>query len=316
MNIVNSLVRTAKTVGRALKNAAPEIAVVGGTIGLVTAAVIACKETPKAMKVVEEHQEKVETVEQALENGVTSAGEDYTEEDAKHDKTMIFVQDGLQLVKVYAPAVILATVSIVSIFAGGRIFRKRITALTGAYALLEQNFSKYRNGVIDKFGKDIDRELRYGIKKELHEKAETDENGNTKTEVEEVETTNYDGYSDYARFFDESSPYWQKNGGMNLSFLVAQQSFATDKLKRDGVLFLNDVYTMLGIPRTAQGQQVGWVYDPDRTDIDSYVDFGISEVMRNKKRYQEFVRDYERSLLLDFNCDGSILNKFVKYDRI
>lgn len=316
MNIVNSLARTAKTVGRALKNAAPEIAVVGGTIGLVTAAVIACKETPKAMKVVEEHQEKVETVEQALENGVTSAGEDYTEEDAKHDKTMIFVQDGLQLVKVYAPAVILATVSIVSIFAGGRIFRKRITALTGAYALLEQNFSKYRNGVIDKFGKDIDRELRYGIKKELHEKAETDENGNTKTEVEEVETTNYDGYSDYARFFDESSPYWQKNGGMNLSFLVAQQSFATDKLKRDGVLFLNDVYTMLGIPRTAQGQQVGWVYDPDRTDIDSYVDFGISEVIRNKKRYQEFVRDYERSLLLDFNCDGSILNKFVKYDRI
>ena len=61
---VDGLVRAFSKLGRIIKGAAPEIAIVAGTVGLVTAGVIACKETPKAMKTVEEHPTKIATVEE------------------------------------------------------------------------------------------------------------------------------------------------------------------------------------------------------------------------------------------------------------
>ena len=65
---------------------------------------------------------------------------------------------------------------------------------------------------------------------------------------------------------------------MNLMFLRRQQDAATDRLKANGYLFLNDVYDMLGIQRTKAGQIVGWVYDEKNPIGDNYVDFGIYDV--------------------------------------
>lgn len=313
---INGIKRVLSSAGRTLKNISPEIAIVGGTVGLITAAVLACKETPKAMKVVDEHKNKIDVVEKALETGETEAGETYSEEDAKHDKVMIFVQDGLQLIKVYAPSIILAALSVASVFAGGKIFRNRITALTGAYALLENNFKSYRDGVIEKFGKDIDKELRYKTKDEVVEVTSKDENGKEKTELKNVKTTKYDGYSDYARIFDEYNKNWRKDGPRNLMFLEHQQLYANDRLRSEHVLFLNDVYVALGFPRTPEGQLVGWVWDPDDDTIDCKVDFGIEHILKDKDKFEEIMYDQERSFLLDFNCDGRILEKFTKFDRI
>lgn len=315
MNVINGIVRVAKNVGRALKSAAPEIAIVTGTVGLVTAGVIACKQTPKAMAVAKEHNEKVDICDKCLEDGVTSTGDEYTADDHKKDRAMIFTQDALAMAKVYAIPLIIAALSVTSIFAGGRIFRKRLTALGGAYALLESTFAKYRKGVIDKFGEDVDKELKYGFKKELVEEKSVDENGKENSEIKEETVTDYDGYSQYARFFDETCPDWEKDGGKNLSFLINQQKWANDRLFREHVLFLNDVYTSLGIPRTAQGQYAGWIYDPSNPNIDSYVDFGIQDVIRDKAKFKDFMKDRERSILLDFNCDGNILHKFEKFDK-
>lgn len=313
---ISKVTRLFCKMGRGLKNAAPEIAIVGGVVGMVGAAVIACKETPKAMKQIEEHKEKMKIVDDSLENGVTAAGETYSEEDAKHDRTMILVQDGLQIVKTYAPALILATVSIVSILAGGKIFRKRVTALTSAYALLESRFGKYRDGVIEKFGADIDKELRYGVKNTLVEEKTTDENGNEKTEVKEAKTTTYNGYSDYARIFDETNPYWQKDGKFNLTFLQTRETWMCDKLRIKGVLFLNEVYEELGFERTPEGQLVGWVYDPSNPMTDNYVSFGLTDIYRDKDLVNNIMHNRERSFMLDFNCDGRILEKFAKFEKV
>lgn len=314
--IVNAVTRVATKAGRAIKGAAPEIAMVSGTIGLVVASVVACKQTPKAMKIVEEHKEKLETVAKAEETGVTEAGEEYSADDAKHDRSIIFAQDGMQLVKTYGPAVLIALVSVAAIFCGGKIFRKRLTAITGAYALLEQNFGKYRKGVIDKFGKDIDRELRLGTKKELIETEEVDEKGNKKTVVEEVTTTDYDGHSQYAIFFDECCTKWVNDGGRNLSFLIDLQKDFNNRLVAHGAVFLNDVYVALGHPRTKEGQRAGWIYEPSNPNRDNYIDFGISEVIRNRTSVKEFMKNHEKSLLLDFNVDGDIYNDFEKYDKL
>ena len=304
MNI-SCITRALSKVGRVLKKASPEIAIVGGTVGLVVAGVIACKETPKAMAVVDDANHKREIIDTASEKGELVNGDAYTPDDYKHDRAIVLGQEALGLVKVYAPAMILATLSIASIFVGGKIFKQRLTTVTAAYGLLEQRFAKYRNGVIEKFGADMDKELRYGIKKELVEKKDDD----GKTVVEEAATSTYNGYSDYARFFDETNPNWHKDGNWNLNFIRLQQEWATNKLIREGILFLNDVYRMLGFDRTPEGQLVGWVYDPSNKNIDSYVDFGLTPIIKNPDKMWDVINNHERSFLLDFNCDGRVLEK-------
>lgn len=306
--------RVAAKVGRALKNAAPEIAVVAGTVGLVTAGIVACKQTPKAMQVIERHKESTKILETAAEKGVTEAGEAYTPADFKKDKQIIFGQDAGEIIRIYSIPVLIAILSVTSIFAGGHVFRKRITALTGAYALLESNFSKYRKSVIEKFGKDIDQEIRLGTSKELVEETVIDEDGNEKTEMKEVTKSTYDGYSMYARIFDETNPEWEKDARFNFALLQAREKWWNDKLKTNGFVFLNDVYEDLGFERTPEGQLVGWIYDPDDKSIDSVIDFGLLPIIKDKNQYNNVLRDRERSFVLDFNCDGRILEKFKKYD--
>ena len=65
---------------------------------------------------------------------------------------------------------------------------------------------------------------------------------------------------------------------------------------------------MLGIPATRAGQQVGWIYDKNDPNKDNFVDFGIYDTNRPSNR--DFVNGYERTILLDFNVDGNILNEF------
>lgn len=110
--------------------------------------------------------------------------------------------------------------------------------------------------------------------------------------------------SAYARFFDESCPAWTKNSEYNLTYLKQQQVYANDLLKIRGYMFLNEVYDMLGMPRTKAGQVVGWIYDAENSTGDNYIEFDIYSEC-NKR----FVNGHDRIALLDFNVDGIILDK-------
>ena len=48
--------------------------------------------------------------------------------------------------------------------------------------------------------------------------------------------------SQFARFFDEYNPSWNKTAEYNLLFLRGQQAHANDLLHARGYLFLNEVY--------------------------------------------------------------------------
>ena len=122
--------------------------------------------------------------------------------------------------------------------------------------------------------------------------------------IEQTEEKSERSFSQYARFFDESCFEWSKDAEYNLMFLKHQQTQANALLKSRGYLFLNEVYDMLGIPRTKEGQVVGWIYDKDNPIGDNYVDFGIYDNPNH-----EFVNGYARSTMLDFNVDGVILDK-------
>ena len=281
---------------------------VAGIAGTVASTVMACKATTKVSQIMENKNKQVEMVHNCLAmSKIEDEDVEYTEEDSKKDLTIIYTQTGVQLFKLYAPAIALGALSITSIVAGHRILKKRNIALAAAYAVVDKGFKDYRKNVVERFGETLDKELRYGIKAKEIEEVVVDEKGKEKIEKKTVNVVdNSNEISEFARFYDDGNAGWQKDPEYNLMFLRKQQEYANDVLRTKGYLFLNDVYEWLGIPRSKAGQVVGWIYDEKNPVGDNYVDFGIYNINRESNR--NFVNGYERSILLDFNVDGPIMD--------
>lgn len=290
-------------VGFKLKKNSPEILVVSGIVGVVVAAVMACKATTKVPEVLEEANDALADIH------AKEKDKKQPEETTRKEVTVVYIRAGLKFVKLYGPSVALGALSIAGILTSNNILKKRNIELAAAYATIDKGFKAYRKRVIERFGEEVEKELRYDIKEKEIEETVTDENGEEKTVKKTINVTGYDGVSEYAKFFDESSPLWEKDAEMNLINLNAAQKTANRQLRLKGHLFLNEVYDLLGIPRTRAGQVVGWLYRPDDPDCigDNKVCFGIHNANREKNR--DFVNGYERSILLDFNVDGDILHR-------
>ena len=303
--IINSVSYNAHRIGFKIKKASPQIMVVAGVVGVVTSTVMACKATTKVNDILEETRKQVDDVHNVLDSDVVSEDE-YNNDDAKKDLAIIYTQTGVKLIKLYAPSVIVGALSITGILASHKILKKRNVALTAAYATIDRSFKEYRGRVVERFGKELDRELRYNIKAQEIEEKTVDKDGNETIEKKTISVVDPNMYSDYARIFDNGSMGWTKDPEYNLMFLKLQQNQANDRLRAQGYLFLNDVYDMLGIPRTKAGQIVGWIYDEENPVGDNFVDFGIYDIYNEKAC--DFVNGRERSIVLDFNVDGNILD--------
>ena len=304
--IMNTLTRKFYRVGFKFKKHSPEILVGAGVVGVVASAVMACKATTKLDDVLAETKDTVDKIHDVTEHPEKiPEGKEYTVEDSKKDLTIVYTQAGVKLVKLYGPAVVLGTVSIAAIIGGHHILRKRNIALAAAYTAVDKGFKEYRGRVLERFGEEVDRELRYNIKAKEIEKTVTDANGKETVVKETDDVADPNLTSDYARFFDDGCTGWTKDPEFNLMFLKDQQRYANDLFKSKGHLFLNEVYDMLGIPRTQAGQVVGWIYDEKNPIGDNFIDFGIYDIADERKR--SFVNGYERTILLDFNVDGNIL---------
>ncbi|MDO4292097.1 MAG: DUF6353 family protein [Eubacteriales bacterium] len=307
VEIVKNAARVFNKTGLKIRKASPEILVVAGVVGVVASAVMACRATTKVNKVLDETKETIDAIHEATEKKVTKANEDYTPEDAKNDLRITYLHTGLKFVRLYGPSVLLGTVSIASILGSHHILYKRNRGLAAAYTGLLTGYKEYRSRVIERFGEAVDKELKYNIKAQKFEEISVDSETGKETKAKiTVNVADPNTYSEYARFYDDGCKCWEKDPEYNLVFLKAQQQYANDKLHADGYLFLNDVYDMLGIPRTKAGQVVGWIYDEKNPVGDNFVDFGIYDINRPSNR--DFVNGYERTILLDFNVDGSILD--------
>ena len=283
-----------------LKKHSPGILVVAGIAGTVVSAVLACKATTKVAEILDETKGTLDTIHEGMETGAIN-GQEYTNEDGKKDTVVVYAQTGMKLAKLYGPAIILGTLSITSILASNNILRKRNVALGAAYAAIDKSFKEYRGRVIERFGEQVDTELKYDIKAKKFEEIEVDpETGKEKKVKKTVMVADPNLQSDYAVYFDSKSRNYETNPDYNRMFLKAQQAFANDKLQTRGHLFLNEVLDDLDLPRTPAGQIVGWTKDGP----DGYVNFRIVEVERETEDGR-----HEPALLLDFNVEGNIWEK-------
>lgn len=295
-----------------LKKHSPEIFVAAGVIGVVTSAVMACRATTKVGEILDKTKEDLEAIHKCEEDD--SLEEQYSSEDAKKDLTIVYVQTGVKIAKLYGPSVILGALSITSILASNTILRKRNIALSAAYTAVAKDFKGYRSRVIERFGAEVDRELKYNLKaKKFEETVVDEETGKEKKVKKNGFVVSPSDISGYARFFEKYTldgegnsilnPHWESNNEYNLMFIKAQERYANDLLRAKKRVFLNEVYEMLGLPPSKAGQMVGWVYKPENPEGDNYIDFGLYS---DNLSYSDYVNGFDPAILLDFNVDGNI----------
>lgn len=302
--IMANLTRTFNRTGLKLKKHSPEILLAAGVVGVVASGVMACKATLKVEEIIDDAKHKIDTIHEVSAD--PTMAEKYSEEDSKKDLAIVYTQTAVKLVKLYGLSVALAGVSLGCIIGSNRILNKRNVALAAAYATVDKGFKEYRGRVIERFGKELDKELKYGIKAKEIEEVSVDEKGKEVSTKSTVEVMDPNSYSPYSIIFDDGNTGWDPDPELTKYFLIQQQNWANDRLKAKGHLFLNEVYDMLGAKRTKAGAQVGWVYDEKNPVGDNYVDFGIFDIYNPKSR--DFVNGYEKVIVLDFNVDGVILD--------
>lgn len=279
---------------------APKVLFVGGVVGMVGSTVLACRATLKLEEVLDEIEHN-KSVAMATKDRVDNPQQDtgsvtYSDKEYQRDLHIINVRGVAAIAKLYAPAVLLGAASICALTKSHNLLQDRNLALTAAYAAVDGAFNRYRERVIDRFGQEVDDELRYDSEQIDIVDEETGE------VLSSVRVTDAPG-SAYKRWYDkESSPNWSQWPDVNMTFLRNVQNWSNDRLKAKGHLFLNEVYDALGLSHTTAGAVVGWRWD--KNSGDDFVDFGILD----GENINEFFNGREGAILLDFNVDGVIYN--------
>lgn len=273
MNISPTLQRTISRTGLKLSKYSPQILTAVGIAGLVTAGIIAAKNTLKLEETLDNSKNRLEIVKEHPE--ATQA-----------DINKAYAKNIFDLAKLYAVPVTLSAASIVSILVGHNILHKRNLALVAAYKGLEQAFSEYRKRVVEEYGEDVDEKFRYGIR----DVTEVGEDGK-KVKTQAVNPPS----SDYLMEFGPDNDNWSGNFEHNMFYVTRAQNYFNDLLQVKGHVFLQDVTRHLGMPDSKVGAVTGWVYDQNTGD--DYIDFGIKDLQES-----------HGYILLDFNVDGVILD--------
>lgn len=184
-----------------LRKESPHIFFVGGIIGSIAGTVLACRATLKLSDTLEEIESDIKAAKILREDN---------SEDWRQDAVYIYARAGLQLGKLYGPAVIVSAASIAALTGSHVQLTRRNAALMAAYGVLQQAYEDYRERVKAELGEEKENELYLGMKEEKRGK-------------EIVKVVDPNKWSPYARFFDEGSQFWRKDAEMNFLYVRCQQ---------------------------------------------------------------------------------------------
>lgn len=286
MNL-NAITKVGRKILTKLDKHSPEILVVTGIACVVTSVVTACVATTHLEEAIEETHADLDKV-------------DLHVKPRKIDYLKAYIRGGWRFVKLYGPSGALLIVGVVCIGRGHVILKGRYLGATAACTSLQEAYNRYRQNVREEFGEEAEKNVYNGLTKDGKPK---EDGGVVLSPTKGVIVNPGIHGSPYAVFFDESSTRWSKNAEFNKLTLSMLQEYANQLYNQQGHMFLNEVYDMLGVPRTQAGTVVGWIKGAG----DDYIDFGIDNPLNEKAR--DFVNGYERSILLDFNVDGLIYDK-------
>lgn len=212
-------------VGLLLKKNSPTILTGLGIVGFVSTVVVACKETPKAITLMEEEQER----------------QDRNEESGPVAKAKMIVS----VAPAYLPAVGLGIVSAGCIIGANHVNLQRNAAFVTAYGMLAKEFSEYQGSVAEKFGK----------KKfdELHDEFVTKDVKNAAVDDDKY----IDAGCGNERCFEKYSGRYFRSDAEHLRKI--ENEINQDMLNDDlSSISLNSVYDHMNLPDIKKGDLIGW----------------------------------------------------------
>lgn len=298
-NIKPAITKAGSKAAFAIKKASPQISLIGGVTLIIGGGVAACFATRKIDSIIDEHKRVIEIIHKTKED--PEMANQYSEQDANRDITITYAKTVGHFIKIYAPAFLLCAAGICCVGYSHITMKNRISSLSAAYVGLNETFNKYRKDVEEKYGPEIEKNIRNGVKTETIAEEITDENGKKKKIKKEVLSEPNLSEGDIARVWDPKyTCEYTPDPEISISKLQCEQEYFNTLLRVRGYVFLNEVYHRLGYDETLMGQQFGWVYDKNSNNSDNYIVF-INDVTKYLKG--------EEKLVLDFNVDGYILDR-------
>ena len=280
--------------GLKLKAHAPEILIGVGVIAIIGVAITAGRATLKVPDILEHHEAQIDQINNTdLDEGAKTV-----------EYTKVYARTGRDFMWAYLPTITFGVLSVACFTGAHGIMKKRNVALMAAYKILETQYDDYRQRVRDKWGDDVDRDIRYSNAQARMTEEVVVTDGESGVESVSLKLKSPNEFSIYARFFDQTVSTWDPHPDYNRLFLQSQQSYWNQILQARGHVFLNEVYDSLGFDRTSAGAVVGWVLGKDE---DNYIDFGLFNDSRPEVRM--FINGTEEAILLDFNVSGTIYDK-------
>lgn len=193
--------------------------------GVISTAVLAVKETPKAIKKIDELK---------VNGGDVST------------KDKIFA-----VAPVYTPAIISGVLTCGCIFSIGVLSKKNQAMLTSSYALLNNNYKKYVSKLKELYGEEAHRNIVTAMAVEeakevpIYAPSVLDNSSLGIEFLNEEPCLFYDGYSE--RYFESTiGRVLQAEYHLNRNFAIG------------GDVVLNDFYNFLGITPMEGGDKIGW----------------------------------------------------------
>lgn len=291
--IPNGVTRAvAKKVLQTKKNS-PHLFFAAGVAGVVGTTVLACRATLKLEETLDEIQTDIDKFKAQANSEEVKEHGGYSVDDYNRDLVVVYTRSTMKLVKLYGPTALVGMASIACLAGSHVQMTRRNAALMATVGALNQAFNEYRERVREELGDDREQEVFHNIHKTQNEES---------SEVQKIKAEH--GMGPNARLFDEhTSDYWKPSAELNRYFILGQQNYANNKLERDGFVLLNDVYELLGFPRTSDGAVLGWVRGGGKNG-DGYIDFRMFELTRTNQEY---------CVWLDFNYDGVVFDLIDKF---
>lgn len=298
MKLVPKRVRRASArTGLKLKKNSPTILVVGGVVGGVATVVMAVKASKKAEIVIANHK-----AERAEIGPVPSKAEAPAEarKDVQLRVMETYFNTSMNLAKVYGPTLLVGTLSFGSILYGHKILHGRHVASVAAYTGLMEQFGAYRGRVRETLGEKAELDIYNGAHGEYVE----DPNHPGEYKLTPVWNDDVKFDAELRPWFDSENPNNNSDPEITKMWLTGVQEHMNQLLRLNGHVMLNDVRRELCLPKTAQGQLLGWV--DGNPDGDGFIDFGF--MTDDHPSTVAFRNGESRDVRLNFNVDGEVFH--------
>ena len=300
---------------------APEILTYGGLVTMVGGTVLACRQTPKAIQIVEETKKNLSVIKGTHEEAEANNGQvqhfdgdgnmtmiTYSKQDYQKDLAIAHTNNVKNLAKTYAVPAVMLVGGIACVLGGHGILRKRNAVAIATLGSVMEGFKKYRGNVIKDLGEVADRKYLYGAAQPERVETVNAETGEVTQEIRDHKKLLLDIPETDPRFLvynKATCPEMYKGNLLaDLASLKSAQSECNDYLHMYGNLTVNRAREILGAKAIPEGCDNGWVLDGNG---DGFVDFNLFDSVTGDPK--DWVMDlvYEnQGIPIEFNIDGNI----------